>query len=250
MGHPHIQNPHLDGRSFYLEGSETAVLLLHGFTATTVEVRGLAEAIHRHGIAVSAPLLPGHGTDPEAMHSVTWRDWADTVEKAYLDLADRFSRVFVGGESLGGLLALYLAERHESIAGNLLYAPAVKLKGAWRARFIAPFVKTVPKSHSGADPSDHLPWQGYTVLSVPAVNQLRKFQIMVGKELSSIRQPTMIFHGKLDLRIHPRSSQILYERISADKKELILLEKAGHTVLLDVERDFVYRKTLDFILGT
>jgi carboxylesterase len=183
------------------------------------------------------------------MHRITWKDWTNTVEKAYQDLARQYSRVFVGGESLGGLLALYLAERYERIAGNLLYAPALKLRGVWRARFIAPFIKTIPKSHSGADPAGHLPWQGYTVLSVPAVNQLRIFQNLVSKELSSIRQPTMIFHGKLDLRIAPRSSQFLYKRISAEKKELILLETTGHTILLDVEREFVYQKTLDFIMG-
>lgn len=247
MKYPHFQNPQLDGRSFFLDREDTAVLLLHGFTATTVEVRGLGEYLHQHGLAVSAPLLPGHGTVPEDMHSVSWQDWARTVEQAYLELTGRFSRVFVGGESLGGLLTLHLAQKQPNITGILLYATAIILRGAWQARFLAPFIKTIPKSHSGTDPAGHLPWQGYTVASLPAVNQLSKLQNLVRKNLSAVRQPTLIFHGKLDQRIAPECSQFIYEKISAKKKELILLERSGHTLLLDLERDFIYQKSLEFI---
>ncbi len=247
MEYPYIQNPQLDGRSFFLEGKETGVLLLHGFTATTVEVRSLAESLHQHGLAVCAPLLPGHGTVPEDMHAVSWQDWTRTVEQAYLELAERFPRVIIGGESLGGLLTLYLGQKYSNLSGIVLYAPALKLKGIWQARFLAPFIKTIPKSHSGSDPDGHLPWQGYTVASLPALNQLRKLQNLVQKNLSAVCQPTLIFHGRLDLRIDPKCAEIIYEQVSSPKKELVILERSGHTILLDIERDFVYRKTLEFI---
>lgn len=242
-----IQNPHLDGSSFFLPAGDTAVLLIHGLTATTVEVRPLAEYLNRNGLAVSAPLLPGHGSDPDDLHSVTWLDWANTVEKAYQELADMHSRVFVAGESLGGLLTLHLAARRADIAGILLYAPALTLKGVWQAPLMLPFVKSVPKSHSGQDPDGHLPWQGYTVLSVSAANQLRKLQKTVKKVISNIHQPTLIFQGRLDMRVDPKTAEMVLECISAREKHLIWLEKSGHVILLDIERDIVYQKTLDFI---
>jgi carboxylesterase len=247
MKQPTFQNPDLDGRSFFLDGSATAVLLLHGFTATTVEVRPLAEYLHRHGLSVSAPLLPGHGTVPEDMHSVSWQDWANAVEKAYQDVAIRHPHVYVGGESLGGLLTLYLASRHPEIAGILLFAPALQLRGVWPARFLAPFIKTMPKTKSGVDPAGNLPWQGYTVVSLPALNQLRKLQDQVCKSLPAVRQPAFIIHGKKDQRVAPLCSQIIFDRISSEKKELMLLENSGHTLLLDIERDFIYQKALEFI---
>ncbi len=242
-----IQNPDLDGGSFFLPGGDTAIMLIHGLTATTIEVRHLAEYLNQNGLAVSAPLLPGHGSNPDDLHSVSWKDWAHTVEMAFLELAENHQRVLVGGESLGGLLTLYLATRLPQIAGILLYAPALTLKGVWQAPLIMPFVKTIPKSHSGQDPDGHLPWQGYTVLSVPAANQLRKLQIIVKKTISMVQQPALIFQGRLDLRVDPNTAQMVFDRISTKEKELIWLEKSGHVVLLDIERDYVYQKSLDFV---
>ena len=34
-------NPHMDGSSFFFPGGPVGILLIHGFTATTVEVRAL-----------------------------------------------------------------------------------------------------------------------------------------------------------------------------------------------------------------
>jgi len=57
-----MKNPQLDGESFFFEGNEIGVALFHGFTATTAEVRPLAEYLRSFGYTLSAPLLPGHGT--------------------------------------------------------------------------------------------------------------------------------------------------------------------------------------------
>ena len=81
-----IQNPHLEGETFFWSGNEIGVLLLHGLTATTAEVRLLAEKLHASGYTISAPLLPGHGTRPEELNGTTWHDWAWAAEKAYSTL--------------------------------------------------------------------------------------------------------------------------------------------------------------------
>jgi len=41
-----IHNPHLEGGPFVWEGNRLGILLIHGFTATTTEVRLLAEKLH------------------------------------------------------------------------------------------------------------------------------------------------------------------------------------------------------------
>ena len=41
----YILNPELEGGSFLWQGGETGVLLLHGLTATTAEVRPLAKRL-------------------------------------------------------------------------------------------------------------------------------------------------------------------------------------------------------------
>jgi alpha-beta hydrolase superfamily lysophospholipase len=125
-----IHNPHLEGEPFFWEAGPLGVLLIHGFTATTAEVRPLAKILHQNGYTVSGPLLPGHYTRPEDLNRVKWQDWVAEVETALHQLQAKCPTVFVGGESTGGLLALYLAARHPEVAGILAYAPALKLSAS------------------------------------------------------------------------------------------------------------------------
>jgi carboxylesterase len=57
-----IQNPGLEGDSFFCEAGPFGILLIHGFTATTAEVRPLARRLLSVGYTISGPLLPGHDT--------------------------------------------------------------------------------------------------------------------------------------------------------------------------------------------
>jgi len=103
------------------------VLLLHGFTGSPWEVRPLGESLAARGYHVLAPRLPGHGTTPEAMLFVTSADWEREAEAA-LHALRGFERVFVGGLSMGALLALLLAARFpRRVAALALMAPAIRL---------------------------------------------------------------------------------------------------------------------------
>ena len=145
-----LRNPHLEGTPFYWEAGSTGVLLCHGFTATTAEVRLLAGSLHVHGYTVAAPLLPGHGTTPQDCNRFTWQDWYASVEQTYLQLVEGCQRVVIGGESTGALLVLYLAAKYPEVAGILCYAPALRLRLGRGASLLlsvlAPFITSVPKA--------------------------------------------------------------------------------------------------------
>ena len=82
----YLLNPELEGGSFFWKGGETGVLLLHGLTATTAEVRPLAKRLFNEGYTVSGILLPGHGTTPENLSQTHRRDWIQASEEAYIKL--------------------------------------------------------------------------------------------------------------------------------------------------------------------
>ena len=82
-GEHHLLNPELEGDSFFWDGGEIGVLLLHGFTATTAEVRPLAKRFHDAGFTVSGVLLPGHGTTPQNLNETSRTEWLGASEKAY-----------------------------------------------------------------------------------------------------------------------------------------------------------------------
>ncbi len=60
-----------------------------------------------------------------------WKDWSDAAEAAYAELAARSDSVVVVGLSMGGLLSVWLAERHPEIAALAVVNP---LRGAPRCR--------------------------------------------------------------------------------------------------------------------
>jgi carboxylesterase len=242
-----IHNPDLDGSPFYWRGGPVGVLLIHGFTATVAEVRPLAEALLSAGYTVAGPLLPGHYTQPADLNQVRWRDWVTAVEAAYQNLSAQSERVVVGGESTGGLLSLYLATLHPEIAALLLYAPALQLtlkpSSILRIFLFSPFVPWVPKDYMDDNPL----WQGYPVNPLRGVIQLLKLQKKVRPLLSLVRQPTLIVQGRSDTSVRPEVPDTIYNGIQSSLREKIWMEKSGHCVLLDQERQVIFDMTLRFL---
>jgi carboxylesterase len=242
-----LRNPHLEGAPFYWEGGLVGVLLCHGFTATTAEVRLLAEHLHVKGYTVAAPLLAGHGTTPEDCNQHTWQDWYASVEQTYQQLSSRCQTVVVGGESTGALLVLRLAALHLQVAGILCFAPALRLLLSPAKVFLlslcAPFLTSIPKAPS----SDDNPWQGYGVDPLKAAQQLLYLQKVIYPLLPQIAQPILILQGRLDPTVHPESPQIIYDQVSSSTKELHWLEHSTHCVILDKERDLAANISIDFL---
>lgn len=245
-----IQNPHLEGYSFFWEAGPIGVLLIHGFTATTAEVRPLARVLRGHGYSVAGPLLPGHNTTPEDCNRVRWQDWAETAEEMYQRLAARFTRVVVGGESTGALLALDLAFRHPEIAGLLLYAPALRLSLSWfdllRLHVAARFIPYIPKKSTSRGNVD-LQWQGYPVHPLKGTLQLLKLQKHIRSRLGSVNQPALIVQGRLDATVHPQVPQTIARGVHSDLVEVHWIENCTHVVILDRQREQVASITLKFL---
>ncbi len=240
---PIYANADLDGGDFFWRAGPIGVLLLHGFTATTTEVRLLGDDLFQAGYTVSAPLLPGHGTTPLDLNKQRWRNWTDCVERAYHRLREQCGTVFVAGESMGGLLTLHLAAHHPELAGILLFAPALSVDRIGLARLLAPFVAYLPKSNWGGS----MPWKGYNVKPMRAAVELSRLQALVRSELKQVKQPTLIFQGKNDQTINPQSAQIVLDAISSTDKELVWLEESGHVIVLDRDLPFVTRRSRAFI---
>jgi len=247
MSDPLIYNPQLEGDPFLWEGGPTVELLIHGYTATTAEVRPLARILHEQGYTVTGPLLPGHNTRPEDANRYRWRDWMQAVEESYRQLAARCQRVVVGGESAGALLALYLASERPEVAAVLAYAPALKLRMSKMQtaliHMLAPFVSYIRKKEIGDDPF----WQGYTVYPLKGARELLHLQRQVGSRLAHINQPILIVQGRLDASVDPSAAETVHREVRSAVKEIHWLPNSQHCVIIDRERERVNQITLDFI---
>jgi carboxylesterase len=115
---------------YELGTGDDACLLLHGFTGSPWDMKPLGESLAARGYYVRAIRLPGHGSTPEALGSVSYRDWEQAAEDALVSLSN-FRQIYVAGLSMGALLGLVLASRHpERVHGLALMAPAMRFQNA------------------------------------------------------------------------------------------------------------------------
>ncbi len=238
-----LQHPELDGNSFTYDGDSIGILLLHGLTATTAEVRLFANNLRQYGWTISAPLLPGHGTSLLDLERCRWQDWTKQAEESYRNLARRCTRVFIGGESMGGLLATYLASIFPEIAGILLYSPAFRARKLWMTTIAHYFVRFKRKSNL----NDGLLWKGYKFHSTRAGYQLLKLQLRMEKQYHLIHQPMAMFLGKLDTTIDLVAAEAIFDQIPASNKSFHIYGASTHCMLLDRELDKITTDSVQFI---
>jgi carboxylesterase len=240
----YIKKPQLDGETFMLEGgNEVGILLFHGYTATTTEVRLLAECLHLSGYTISAPLLPGHGTHPDDLNHVKWQDWVSRGEIALEELKQRTKKVFVGGESMGALVALMITARHPEICGVMTFTPGMKVNNLWASPLVALFKKWLPKEKK----EDGLAWKGYNVFPLKGAVQLLQMQKVTRKAIRQIKQPVLVVTGGLDKTITPDSADLVIDNIGSADITQVCMQYSTHCVLLDKEIDQVCQLTNEFI---
>lgn len=117
-----------------------AILMIHGFTGSPDELRGIADMAFESGFDVDVMGLPGHGADIARFADVTRDDWLGAARDAWASLRARHRHCFLVGYSLGGALCIHLAA-DQSPAAMLLLAPLVRI--ADRRAFALPLVERV-----------------------------------------------------------------------------------------------------------
>ncbi|MCZ7538995.1 MAG: alpha/beta fold hydrolase [Anaerolineae bacterium] len=236
---------------FFLAGGPVGVLLMHGFTGSPPEMRRLGDFLYGEGLTVSAPLLPGHGTTTDECNSVRWQQWAAHVEGALDDLRGRCATVFVGGLSMGGVLALHLAAQHPDLAGALLYAPAIQLSNGW-GRWVAPLLKhvrrTMPKGKDDwADPDARALLWSYSEYPVAGAHQLFKLIAHVRRSLPRVTVPLLIVTSRGDRTVPPAAADLIARGVATKDITRLSLERSGHVVTLDADWQLVAEKSAAFI---
>ena len=131
---------------YFFPGNDTGCLLLHGFTGSPTETRWLGEFLAEQGYSVLGVRLSGHGTRPEDLIRMRWRDWLANAEDGWHLLRQSTTRIFVIGLSMGGVLTLSLAARYKAagiVTMSTPYAldPDPRLRFAKLISLVIPFQK-------------------------------------------------------------------------------------------------------------
>ncbi|HZR97855.1 MAG TPA: alpha/beta fold hydrolase [Chloroflexota bacterium] len=229
------------------------VLVLHGLTSSLASVTPVADRLARHGVPTAVPWLRGHGTRPEALVGVTWRDWYADAAAALDRLLGHCAEAAVVGLSMGGLVALHLGlERPERLRAIVAVAPALRQAHplAPLVPFVAPFRRylTVPARGYSDATRAHLA-AGYSRLPTSAFLSLVGYARWLEPRLPAVRTPTLVIHSRRDRVIHPASATRIHARLGAAKKEIRWFERSGHEMLVDCEAAAVLDAVEEFVLA-
>ncbi len=233
-------------------------LLIHSFAATPDEMRGLAERLSIDlGQCIVAPRLNGHATLPSDVQRYTMEEWYTQVENAHAELAKSCDQVSVVGSSIGGALALALAERHDLAAvyavNPYLYHTPVKWHyfgtPEWYMETFEPLLHFVRRRTVAqiADPvglSEHV---AYYHLPVRPMVASKDFFATVERDLPHISEPLLILHSISDpVSDFSSTATNIHETVSSSNKKLIPYSASEHILLRDYDREDVIDEIVKF----
>ncbi|MFT3800142.1 MAG: alpha/beta fold hydrolase [Burkholderiaceae bacterium] len=259
-------------QEFLFEGGRNGVLLIHGLTGTPMEMRLLGKGLANAGFTVHGVQLPGHCGSAEDLIASRWQDWHAGVERAAEALLTRVDTLFVGGLSMGAVLALALAaERPDLVAGVGVYGATFRYDG-WnipavaKLSFLLPVFKRLGIGRhrmfmeeppyglrderiraqisasmlSGDSAAAGLPGNPW-----PALAEMQRLSAWVRPRLSKVVAPCLIAHARDDDIASLDNARLVAARVSGPV-EMLILENSYHMITIDRERRLLIERSARF----
>jgi carboxylesterase len=206
--------------------------------------------------------LSGHGTSPEDMNRTRWEDWIVSVEDGYHLLSSLVDEIFVIGHSVGGALSLLLSTKHP-VAGVVgistlhrlprtpfpvfVHRLPVKMQIRfldWASAF-QPFRKKGPPHWYDWEAQKQ--YLAYRVFPVRGTAELWEMLLEIEAKLAVVKGPVLLVHSRDDQFITPDQAEHLYANLGTIRKKLFWVERSGHNVPMDAERERVFEVVDRFI---
>ncbi len=237
---------------FMHRGGPTGCLLIHGFTATPQEMRGLGEHLASQGHTALGIRLAGHGTRPADLARSRWGDWLASVDDGYRILRAACDRVVLLGLSLGGALALLASTRYPAAGVVAMSTPLLPTGGPIRfglrpLSLVYPFVLKRPAHWR--DPNAARERVAYPSYPTRALVEVSRVLQVLRASLGSIDVPVLLIHSREDTLVPPKNSQAIFDGLrSADAdKQLVLIDHSTHVITCDAARGQVFDAAALFV---
>ncbi len=248
--------------------AKAAFLLVHGLGAQSARWGFLADSLADAGYASYALELRGFGLTPERPrgHVASLRVW----ERDVLTLREKIAaenpggKIFLLGESVGGLVAFNAVCRHPSaFDGLVLISPDFKngLKFPASAYLtMAGLIlfrpkKTIPipftsamctrdaahRESLDADPGE------LRIGSLACLMSIMREQSAAKKLASTVGLPVLFLISGTDLLVDERAGRKLFAKLPVADKALLEYPEMLHALSIDLGRDKVFRNILDWV---
>lgn len=231
----------------HIANSQVGVILIHGFTSTTSSMKYLADKFAEAEFHVELPCLPGHGTTWQVLEKTKYWEWLQHLKKTYSELKKRADKIFLCGLSMGGGLALRMAEIYPEINGLILINHACKFTHL-KFKFVPivkRFVRSVAEIRSDIKTGELE--LGYDRTPTEGVHQMLLLLKEVRRNLPKVKQPVLMFKSREDHVIPIESTTYTAANISSKFKKIIWLNNSYHVATMDNDKDIIAEKSIEFI---
>lgn len=234
-------------KPFFFKSGPRAVLLLHGFTGNSADVRMLGRFLETKGYTSIAPHYAGHGVAPEELVGTGPADWWKDVEQAYETLLEEgYTEIAVAGLSLGGVFSLKLGYT-KPIKGIVTMCSPMYMKTTdLMYEGVLKYAREY-KNYEGKN--DELIEEEMKAFQEQPMESLADLRALIGEvkeHVDHVYAPLFVAQGRLDTVINTDSANVIYENAESTVKQIKWYENSGHVITLDKEKKQLYEDIYTF----
>ena len=226
--------------------NKRAVLLLHGFTGNTSDVRLLGRYLNEKGYTCYIPLYKGHGVPPEELVEFGPKDWWKDVTAAYQHLKEMgYEEIAVGGLSLGGVFSLKLGYTVPVKGIVTMCAPMYIKSEEVMYEGVLEYARSYKQREKKADEVIE-----QEMAQFKPMNTLKELQNLIKEVRESvdlIYSPVFVIQARHDQMIDTNSANIIYEEVESIQKDIKWYENSGHVITHDKEKEQVFEDFYQFL---
>jgi carboxylesterase len=235
-------------KPFTVGEGKRAVLLLHGFTGHTADVRMLGRFLEKKGYTCHAPLYKGHGVPPEQLVHTGPEDWWKDVMDGYEFLKNKGHReIAVAGLSLGGVFSLKLGY-NVPVKGIIpMCAPAYMKSEEVLYEGILEFAREYKRNEGKTEGQINEEMTAFQKTPMQTLKAMQELTAEVRNSIDLIYAPLFVVQARHDKMINTNSANIFYQEAQSEIKEIKWYEESGHVITLDKERNQLHEDIYQFL---
>lgn len=233
---------------FTFEGGSRAVLLLHGFTGNSADVRMLGRFLEKNGYTCHAPQYKGHGVPPEELVGYGPRDWWKDVMRGYDKLrAMGHKEIAVAGLSLGGVFSLKLGYTVPVKGIVPMCAPMYIKSEEVMYQGVLAYAREYKRREQKDQEQIEVEMAQFEKRPMETLKALQALISDVRNHVEEVDVPVFVAQARHDEMINTDSANIIYNSVNTPYKSLKWYEESGHVITLDKERDQLHEDILEFL---
>ncbi|KJL05419.1 alpha/beta hydrolase [Priestia aryabhattai] len=235
-------------KPFTFEGGEKAVLLLHGFTGNSADVRMLGRFLEKKGYTCHAPHYKGHGVAPEELVHTGPEDWWKDVMEGYEFLKSKgHESIAAVGLSLGGVFSLKLGYTVPIKGIVPMCAPMYIKSEEVMYEGVLAYAREYKKREGKSSEQIEQEMEEFKQTPMNTLKSLQELIAEVRNSVDMIYAPTFVVQGRHDHMINTDSANIIYNSVESPIKDIKWYEESGHTITFDKERDQLHEDVYAFL---